>query len=395
MTITSTYASFVLDTGPNWATRATARHNGVARLNYATQGFLTRGKKMARTFRGGQYITDQVMLSLTPRAENIGILQSTTPVITETGVNGLAYWRIQRTHIAWDERIRKLNAGGSAGSEGGFQTFKRMRDMDMQEMYTDLHNFIDDNLWRLPNFTEMTTAAGTQPYSIPSLINEHADGLTTALCDGSATLWTSKLGIAGTTTGFSNFAAQRFTYNNMNVASNTNLIAAFDTALFALNFTPPPTNKQYFDDESGMLPSQVFIACSPAGAAKLKQLCRNSQDRWSNPLDAYGGRETYNGVPVVPVSALTTAAIFPTGSSGAAGLDSVTTNSNAGARYYLINSNDIDIFYHDEMFMTPSEVQSEYGNPSRKAIFYETFSNMWARALRTSGIIYPTANIPA
>jgi hypothetical protein len=394
MTITSTYASFVLDTGPNLMTGPGARHAAVSRLNYETQGFLARGKPMSRVVKGGQYLTDQLLLSLTPRAENIGILDSTTPAITETGVMASAYWRIMRTHIAWDERIRALNAGGSVGTDGGFQTYKTMKDNDYQEMNIDLANKIDDNLWAQPISADMEGASGKNPYSIPALVNEFTNGLPNTTATGT-TAWTILKGMtAATTTGFSNYAPQRFSYNNVNVASPSNLIAAFDLAYEKLNFKAPPTNKQYFDDNSGLLPAQMFIACSPEGTVKLKQLCRNSQDRWDTPSDAYGGRPTYAGVPVVSVALLTTASIYPTGTSGAYGSETSTSNTNAGPRYFLINSNDLDLVVKEDWFMRPSDPQSQYGNPNRIAIFFETMSNLWARKRRTHGIVYPTANIP-
>lgn len=393
MTITSTYASFVLDTGPLWMGSQTERHNAVARLNYDTEGFLTRGKSADRVVGGGQYFAFQLLLSLTPRAQNMGILTSTTPAITETGVNASAYWRILGTHIAWDDRVRALNAGGSVGTEGGFQTFKRMAQMDMQEMWTDYQNKVDDNLWAPAVFAEMEGATGTQPYSLPAILNEFTDGLVPSTAGGTAS-WTAMYGVPSSTSGFSNFAPQRFGYSNVNVSAPLNLISRFDLAFFKLAFKAPPTNQQYFDDTSGLLPAQMFIACSPEGAAKLKAHCRDAQSDWSNKHDGYGGRETYAGVPVVPVGKLTSAAIFPTGASGAYSTELVTTNSNAGPRYHLINANDIDVVKHNEYDMKVTGTQDQYGNPSRKAIFYETMHNMIARKRRTSGIIYPTANIP-
>jgi hypothetical protein len=394
MTFGSVFTGWVQDTGSNYQKGPGERLNHWARLNYDTLGFLTRGKKQSRVVKGGSDIREQIMLTGTARAENISATATTSPAITETGAILRQDWRILRTHCAYDERALDLNMGGNVGSDGGFQQFRDTRDSMYQEMYTDLANKMDENLWAQPHFDEMEGTSGIKPLSIPAIVNEHVGGLTTAACDAGGDLWTTLFNLLGTTTGFTtNFAPQRFSYTNVTVNSPTNLIAAFDLAYESLNFKAPPQNKEYFNPDSGMLPAQTWIAASKEGVVKLKQLCRASQDRWDNPLDAYGGRPTYAGVPVVSVALLTTATIFPTGSAGAAGTESTTTNSNGGPRFHLINSNYLDVLYHSKWFMHQYEIQRQQNNPARVAIFYDTLHNVWANSRKHHGIIYPTANI--
>ena len=392
--IANVFTGFVQDTGSDWQRGPGERQNHWARLNYDTLGFLTRGKKQSRIVQGGSDLREQVMLTGTPRAENISITDTTTPAITETGVILRQDWRILRTSFGYDERILALNKLGNVGADGGFQKFRDVRDSYLQEMYTDLENKLDDNLWAQPHFAQMEGTSGLKPLSIPAIINEHASGLTTAACDAGGTLWTTMHNLAGTTTGFSNYTPYRTTYDNVNVGSPTNLIHAFDLAYEKLRFKAPPTNQQYFNADSGMLPSQMWIAASIEGVVALKALCRNSQDRWDNPNDAYGGRPTYAGVPVVGVHLLTSATIFPTGTAGAAATESTTTNSNAGPRFFLINSNYLDVVFLQDWFMKDYGMQRQQNNPARVSFIYDTMHSVWCANRKVHGCIYPTANIP-
>lgn len=392
--IASIFTGFVQDTGSNWQRGPGERLNHWARLNYETLGLLTRGKKMSRIVKGGSDLREQVLLSGTPRAENIGVVDTTSPAITETGVVLRQDWRILRTHMAYDERVVALNMGANAGSSGGFQQYRDTKDSYFQEMYTDLANKLIDNLWAQPHFAEMEGTSGKKPISIPAIINEHASGLPTAAVDAGGTLWTTMFNLVGTTTGFSNYAPYRGTYDNVNVNSPTNLIHAFDLAYEKLRFKAPPQNKEYFNQDSGMLPAQMGIIASPEGKVCLKALCRASQDRWDNPNDAYGGNPTFAGVPVITENILTSATIYPTGSAGAFATESTTTNSNAGPRFYLLNSNYLDVVFHSEWFMHQYEIQRQQNNPARVAIFYDTLHNVWCANRRVHGILYPTANIP-
>lgn len=392
--IASIFTGFVQDTGSNWQKGPGDRLNHWARLNYDTLGLLSRGKKMSRMVKGGSDLREQVLLSGTPRTENIGVTDTTTPAITETGVVLRQDWRILRTHVAYDERVVALNMGPDAGSSGGFQKYRDIRDSMWQEMYTDLANKLIDNLWAQPHFAEMEGTTGKKPISIPAIINEHASGLPTAAVDAGATLWTTMFNLAGTTTGFSNYAPYRTTYDNVNVNSPTNLIHAFDIAFQKLRFKAPPQNKEYFNPDSGMLPAQKSVVASPEGLVCLQGLCRASQDRWANPVDAYGGLPTYAGLPVITENILTSATIYPTGSAGAAATESTTTNSNAGPRFYLIDSNYLDIVFLEGWWMHQYEIQRQQNNPARVAIIYDTLSNLWCNSRKHHGIIYPTANIP-
>lgn len=386
-TYLTSFGAFVGSTGPAELTGPEHVWNDASRQNYGELTYFWAGQQMSSVLQGGQYIQDRIFLNSSGGARMIDFGETSDASVIEPGANISNHWRTMETNIAWERRVISLQAGGKMTSGARFQVFKNLRNQYWQNMYTNWHGFLQDQFWAIPNKTTMEGASGKDIMSIPAYINESANGLAVAGTANGGT-WTQVQGLLPTDAGQSNWQNQRFTYDNLTVNSSTNLINAFDRAIELLKFTPPPTNKEYF--ESPAAKPMDWIACSLTGKTKLRQLYRASNDRWDS-WDAFLN-PTYDGISVVYCGKLDTATIFPL---SATTMGSETTATVTGPRFFLINSRALTFVVHDEWFMLATEERSPFNQPTKSAIFFHTMCNMFCKSRRNLGIIYPTTSIPA
>lgn len=390
------FDKYLLATGEHWFSGPGKRINDAARRNYATLRWIHLGQSEKATVKkaGGTSFKDQTMLTITPRMLWKDISTYTTPGITETGVNHSFHWRLAETHIAWDDWIDEHNAHANVTSGGGAQQFKDYAEQKFQEMETDSMNFQEDSYWAQPDYAGMETGgtAGLPAYSLLCKNNEFSQGIIPA--STGSTLWAQFQGIASTEPGAStNYIPRRDGYANLTVNDPNNLINAFDTQYEFLRIEPPPTKQEYFEMESGMDSPACATFTQVAGLTRLKQLCRASNDKWQDPTDAYFGRPTFAGIPLVCPTALEAGLLYPTGTSGAWGAYSTTTNSNAGPRYHTFNFKYMKTVYDADWYMRPKPLGTEWGRATRNAIMYYMGWNNFNISPRRHGTIYPTANI--
>jgi hypothetical protein len=286
-------------------------------------------------------------------------------------VHGAAPMRYRESHMAWTRQVIMHNQGLRNGEFDQYVNHKHHLE---QVMWTDYWNFDEAHIWSEPNYSEMEVMTGTegQFYSIPAFINEYTNGLFNN--SGTAgTAWTRIHGLdpTSTTRGQNRYVHNTVTYSNAvtsanSVFSNSTILTAFTKAWFAVNWTKPPKNGEYFDDVS--INNQT-IYCSPEGQLAYEIALRGSQDAFvmSGRQDSAYNGPTYNGIPMRRVSALTTATIYPAGTAGAITNNLAESSTallyNAGPRYYFVDSNTMFPFFDPDMFFERGEVRNHFNDP--------------------------------
>ncbi len=389
------FAKNLLATGPHWFSGPGKRINDAAMRNFATCKWIHRGQSVSATVKkaGGTQFTDQTMLGYTPRMAWKDLNAYTTPAITESGNNHSFHWRLAETHIAWDTWVEEHNAHANVGSDGGAQRYKDYAEQKFQEMYTDSWTFQEQSYWAQPDYVAMETSglSGLPAYSLICHNNEFDDGLVPS--STGSTAWSQFQGILSSDTNFANYKPRRDSYANLTKDDPANLLNALDTQYEFLNIEPPPENLQYFEEESSMDQAGCVTFTQIKGLTRLKQLSRASNDRWQDTNDAYYGRPTFAGIPLVCPVPLETNLIYPTSTSGAWGAYDTTTNSNAGPRFHTFNFKYMKTVYDADWYMRAKHLGSEWGRPLREAIFYYTGWNNFNISPKRHGTIYPSANI--
>jgi hypothetical protein len=394
------FQQFTRDTGPALLTGPEGIVNDQQSNNFETTGYLARGQKMSDVVQGGSKVKDIIFLSNESRARYYQEFEPQTYQYVSTGTEWEVNWRKWMTDITIPKDLILLNAGAQFTAEHRAQQYKSIWFQKNQEAMSGAAQFQEDAAWAVPEVAEMETATGRKMFSIPAYINEFANGLPSAQHPGG--IWSTVQGIAPAT--YANWVPQQFNYTDT-LASNhasysaTSLIGVFDKAWNKLKFRPPPHNKEYFEKETAK-PINVVLT-SLQGKLNLLKTYRNSNDRWEDTKDPFMS-PMYDGAPIVYVSKLDTAAIYPTGAGTTTAdaalsteLDTANTISggNAGPRYYLIQPDYLRMVWFRERMLQNIGEKQDVSYPDLLIYPILSMSNMICRSRRRHGIIYPSADI--
>lgn len=396
------FTQFVAETGPLLLTGTQSVVNDAQGNNFNTMGYLARGQQMSDIVQGGSEIIDEIYLSATRRAREYQEMEDQAYATVTSGTIHHTPWRTWMTDIVIPEKLIELNAGAQFSAQHRAQQYKDIWFRKQQECWTDAWAFEEENAWAPPNKLTMEAATGRSQYSIPCFVNEFANGLPSAQHTGG--IWTTKMQIDPAAAGQTNWQPQQFNYIDT-LASNhasfgpTSLLSVFDRAWMKLGFRPPPHDKQYFETATAKPINVIFTSLQ--GRLNLLKTYRNSQDRWENASDPFMN-PMYAGAPLVYVSQLDTAAIFPTG-VGTTTADALlsteldTTNTiaggNAGPRYFLIQPEYMRKVYFKDRSMKMTGEMRDVRQPFTLIYPIDNLCNLIARSLKRHGIIYPSADI--
>lgn len=363
--------------------------NDSAKTNYATQGYLNRGQPMSAIIQGGLQIVDDIFLAATRKARSYKPNQRQTYSNPQTGIQWQCPWRFYMTDITWTDEEVELNQGASR--EARSQQYKDLWFKKQMNTYSDWADFVEEQLWAVPDTTQMEAQGGEMMFSIPALINEYASGLPTSIHPGGA--WTTKLGINPTTAGQTRWDNQRFTYDNLSVGTSlttSSLITVFKRAFTKLSFRPPVVNSQYF--ESVTARPVGFVACSELGVSLIWRQYMSSQNRWSDQMDPYGA-PMFQGTPFVHIGQLDGATLFPTGAGGILSTEDNTAvaNNGRGPRYWLIQPEYLKMFYHARRTFSSLGVMTDLEQPTSHTMPIVSWMNLFPRSLFRQGHIAPLA----
>lgn len=422
-----TFNDFMQATGPTYLTSAESVINEAVKNTYALSRLL-KDKTSEATIQGGSSIKDVIMFDDSSTYDhylpNDTFNWRNAQVLDTMTCN----WRFSIDHMAWTDHEVELNAGDGSSRDYVKSQYKRLKRSKEQRMWTSLLNGFEDDLWRTPfgNSTEMESAGGKLPFSIPAFITETPDlSNPYGLRGGMPLGWSTLMGLANGSSGERRWTNQISYYDpgatdpNLALSTKTGiesitngstqysadvggLITAFDDMFLKVQFTPPSTRQEYFEKPSL---SRQMILCSRLGLNQYKQALRASNDTLVSYQDAAYNAPAYSGIELMYCSNLDNAAIFPKVGSGsvrtahdgdigaasttAGAVESSSTTIDSGARYYWVNGNYLTPIYHARRYFEKHEVMRHPNQPFTYVQVVDCWWNLFCNSRQRMGIVAP------
>jgi hypothetical protein len=382
----STFTDFIDTTGPSYLTSAEDVVNEACKNNYLLRRFL-RGKGPSETIQGGSSIKDTILFdeeSTFQYYEPNQTFNWQNPQVVE---NWEINWRFCVDHMAYTDAEVELNVGTGLGRAARHTAYKRLKRIKEQRLWTSIMNGMEDALFAVPDDGAMEQANGTKPYSIPAFLNEYTNGLHPKFDTD-----TTVQGLAPAT--YSKWVPQQQFYGDSGGGGGTswitpddatNMIAAFDKIFLDVQFVPPPSHQEYFDDPSL---NAMFIACSKKGQNAYQQLLRASQDTFvtGSRQDPAYMQPKYAGIDLVYAPKLDEYAGY-----GDAGdqTESGDTNNHTGPRFYFINGNYMKFIFHTTRYMYQHPAMRHPNQPFTTIVPVDSWYNFVCRSRQRLGIVAP------
>jgi len=370
----STFTDFIDTTGPSFLTSAEDVVNEACKNNYLLRRFL-RGQGPSETVQGGSSIKDTIMFDEESTFQYYEPNQTFTWENPQVVENWEIQWRFCVDHMAYTDAEVELNVGTGMSRAARHTAYKRLKRIKEQRLWTSILNGMEDALFAVPSNSAMEATTGTRPYSIPAFLNEETNGLYSG--------FTSVQGLAPAT--YSKWVPQQKTYGSTDVDNADNIISKMDELFLDVQFTPPPSHQEYFDDPSL---NAMFIACSKAGQRIYTQLLRSSQDTFvtaSRQDPAYQSPK-YAGIDLVHAPKLDEYAGYAGGSF------TELTATNQGPRYYFINGNYMKFVFHTTRYMYQHPAMRHPNQPFTTIVPVDSWYNFVCRSRQRQGILSPFAS---
>jgi len=370
----STFTDFIDTTGPSFLTSAEDVVNEACKNNYLLRRFL-RGQGPSETVQGGSSIKDTIMFDEESTFQYYEPNQTFTWENPQVVENWEIQWRFCVDHMAYTDAEVELNVGTGMSRAARHTAYKRLKRIKEQRLWTSILNGMEDALFAVPSNSAMEATTGTRPYSIPAFLNEETNGLYSG--------FTSVQGLAPAT--YSKWVPQQKTYGSTDVDNADNIISKMDELFLDVQFTPPPSHQEYFDDPSL---NAMFIACSKAGQRIYTQLLRSSQDTFvtaSRQDPAYQSPK-YAGIDLVHAPKLDEY----TGYDGGDGTELGATKQ--GPRYYFINGNYMKFVFHTTRYMYQHPAMRHPNQPFTTIVPVDSWYNFVCRSRQRQGILSPFAS---
>ena len=422
------FRDFMEATGPAYLTGPDTIINEAVEKRYLW-GDLVKGKE--RAIQGGTDVRETLMTSDGATFQYYQPNETFTwsnPQVLDTVT---ADWRFAVDHLAWTDHEVELNAGDGLTKDALKVAYKRLKRAKEQRMVTSLTNGLEASLWTSPwNATaDMESASGKVPFSIPCFITENGFSVDSEWRGKQIdAAWSTIAGIdpddegkwSNQITFYSRDLAANATsesqsyveYHN-SVASTTHnvygLITAFDEMFLKLDYRPPSTNAEYFENASM---NQQKIVCSRRGINEYKRALRDSNDRLVSSQDAAYSSPAYSGIPLTYASQLDSAELYNKDDnvgawdhddtlSGRQEAAQIAINTTAGgsefaddtidkgARYYWINGAYLTPFVHSRRYMVKHDVMRHPNQPFTNIQPTDTWWNLLASSRLRHGIVSP------
>ena len=367
----STFTDFIDTTGPSFLTSAEEVVNEACKNNYLLRRFL-RGQGPSETVQGGSSIKDTIMFDEESTFQYYEPNQTFTWENPQVVENWEIQWRFCVDHMAYTDAEVELNVGTGMSRAARHTAYKRLKRIKEQRLWTSILNGMEDALFSIPSNGAMEATTGTKPYSIPAFLNEETNGLYSG--------FSTVQGLAPAT--YSKWVPQQKTYGSALVDNADNIISKMDELFLDVQFTPPPSHQEYFDDPSL---NAMFIACSKAGQRIYTQLLRSSQDTFvtaSRQDPAYQSPK-YAGIDLVHAPKLDEYAGYAGGSF------TELTATNQGPRYYFINGNYMKFVFHTTRYMYQHPAMRHPNQPFTTIVPVDSWYNFVCRSRQRQGILSP------
>lgn len=386
--VKSTKSNFVKDDDRDIA-------NEITKNTYLT-GLMLQGQSPADTFVSGLDFKFNIRLDTVGTAHfyRPGVTKE-NPTIVNTLSQGSTSLRYLRQPMVWNTEgvLANVNATDELGITN--QLYNYLNELRGQTL-TDLLNKVEDAWFSTPNTADMedATSAVPLPWSLPALTSECTNTLPLG--------FTTICGISpATKTAWQN---QKATYDTIGAVDGTGDVGDTTTHLFmamhqvytACSFDRLPRDSQFANKAT--MPERIL--CSHINGMNQFRYCMMSSKGWETYAtagDAQFPHPTFLGIPLTPISAMSTAKCFPTGTSKASYSTEVDTAGagNAGARYMFQNFRHLKVKWHREMYFKESDPLRDITDPSTYAAYVDTYYQLVPTSRRKQGVVYPSAAMPA
>jgi hypothetical protein len=426
-----TFQDYMAATGPVFLTNPKQVINEVQKRNYILSR-LMKSNNMKDLVQGGNKIKDTILVGTSGSYRHYvpgsPVSYQRRDVTRTIEVD----WRFSMASMVWSEHEIELNIGDNPSLDQAKVAYKNLKRIKEQDLWTEMLNGFENDLWATPNAALMEDASGTDPYSLPTHITE------IDFFPASVGEWRGRLPIGFSTlmgqspdvvpewsnqvvlydknralTALNDAPATVVTSANAihaNGASSANrevhsLFRAFDDMFLRCGYQAPDTQQEYFTQQDL---NQQLIITSRAGQNDYRAALRAANDRLVSAQDAAYGSPSYSGIPVRYASNLDTAAIYPRQASGAAVADTLTARNgiaqsacdnsgtefgtdtvDKGARYYWVPAQFFRPVIHARRYMKVHKPLNSKEQPFDWAQNVDCWWNLFCRSRRRCGIIAP------
>lgn len=409
--------------GSAWLTDPKSKLNEFQKHAYVLNYFIP-GKEPHQFLRAGANIKSHITLKETRTYGPYDAGELITFPETQTGTFATSHWTTARAPLAWNKREVLLQTEGAFDAASRAQTYHNVYFEKMANFMRAVGNAVDDEFFAFPT-TAMESATGNTPRSLWTIFNEATTagwtGAAAPVADGYWPGFTTMAGIDPTDYVMSGnksyWGITQKTYSQLHNASTEgfrvlgsgDLIYQIDAMLMDLNWQSAPRAGEY-----SFTNGDCIIGATRQGVQAIRQsLVSTSNDRWLGMApNQMGTQIMYDGKPVIRFSGMETSRVYPDYGSPATSIsvdarDGVTHteggynaagSANAdcivGPRFMFINTSDIVSFFHPDAFFSRTEPRLLHeSRPDTYAMYLENWRNLHPKRLRSSGFLYPSADI--
>lgn len=294
-----------------------------------------------------------------------------------------------RDYIRWtkQEAVHNGQSGDFSEDARSIKYFNFNKSLDVAQQVSTANGM--ENKWAaVPNASTMDFLGCTEPNSIFHLINEFPNSLYVSVAGGT---FTTKHGISPAT--YPSFRNHIFGYNSTAAspaANAKNMINALDTAAERMPYAPPTgmgfdrSPENWMRDGWGNKVAQTSFT----GVEIVKDLLRQRNQTWTMTNEMGMSRPVYQGMELVSLPSLQTAAIYPSNTTDATEAVGYGTNTNPvaegtsaaygrGPRIYITDSDAYGMYVNTEGYFNRGDVIEYENQPGTYAQFVDVWFN-WA-----------------
>jgi hypothetical protein len=424
------FTDFAQFQGSAWLTDPRNALNEFQKHSYVLDYFLP-GKEPHMFLRAGANIKSHITLTEQRTYGPYDAGELITFPQTQTGTFATSHWTTARAPLSWNKREVLLQAEGAWDERSRAQTMHNVYFEKLANFMRGVGNAVDDEFFAYPT-TSMESATGNVPRSLWVFFNEaRNDAALGTDWDGTAPaangIWPGFTTIAGidptdffigSSTTDSYWAVQQKSYARLHNASTEgfrvlgsgDLIYQIDSMLLDLQWQAVPRAGEY-----SFKNGDKVIFTSRQGVQAIRQsLVSTSNDRWQGVAPNQTGTSLmYDGKQVVRMTGMETSRVYPTydgttegtqaANNDAAGMvteggfiaaGTSAANAITGPRFMFVDTSDLVSFFHPDNFFAKTDPRLLHeSRPDTFAMYLENWRNLHPRRLRSSGFLFPSADI--
>lgn len=386
----SGFLNYLVNTRESRVFSATKIINALAKQAYL-MGEMIRGGSgdMAKAKSAGREFRETVKLVPFSNSRTFLPGDQRTPTRGTEDTPIIAPWRFHETNRPINDYEIDTNEGDQ------YVVFKDLKTSITQGLYTDHINFLEAQLWAVPdgaNMENRNPSPTNKMYSIPSLITESGRQAPTAVWGAAGAAVTIQAASPFTLTNWRN---QVSAFDSANVDDpQTGLFSAMDELMAKLQFTPPPGYEKYMENDDLRA---LKIVTNLDGLNMFQALLRDSNNSTrAGPQDPSYGMPQFKGIPVKWIPAIDEALLDETGavSSPLASVAEGTYTNQAypagKPRFYFINCAYLKAIFHPNHMMRETDpITGGAVQRDVNTVFLESVMNPMCFDRRRQGLIRP------